>query len=95
MSDIDRKTVDYLSKLARIKIEESEMEKIIIDLKSILDYISQLNQLDTENIEPAKHVLPFTNVCRKDTSRPSLPVDRVMKNAPEKTGNLFKVPKII
>ncbi|HOK79233.1 MAG TPA: Asp-tRNA(Asn)/Glu-tRNA(Gln) amidotransferase subunit GatC [bacterium] len=95
MSDIDRKTVEYLTKLARIKIENSEMEKIILDLKSILDYISQLNQLNTENIEPAKHVLSCANVCRKDKSRPSLPVDSVMKIAPEKTGNLFRVPKII
>ncbi|HOJ30703.1 MAG TPA: Asp-tRNA(Asn)/Glu-tRNA(Gln) amidotransferase subunit GatC [bacterium] len=95
MSNIDRKTVDYLAKLARIKIEDGEMEKIILDLKNILDYISQLNQLNTENIQPANHVLSFTNVCRKDETKSSLSVDQVMKNAPEKIDNLFRVPKII
>ncbi|MCM8805238.1 MAG: Asp-tRNA(Asn)/Glu-tRNA(Gln) amidotransferase subunit GatC [Candidatus Omnitrophica bacterium] len=92
---VDKNTIDYLAKLARIKIGHDEIERIVSDIESILSYVSQLDQLNTENIGPAKHVLPFFNVCRKDEVKPSLPVEEVLKNAPEKTTNLFKVPKII
>ncbi|MCM8825467.1 MAG: Asp-tRNA(Asn)/Glu-tRNA(Gln) amidotransferase subunit GatC [Candidatus Omnitrophica bacterium] len=95
MPEIDKNTIDYLAKLARIKLREEEIEKFINDLRSILDYVTQLNQLDTENVEPAKHVLPYSNVCRKDIIKASLPVEEVLKNAPERVKNMFKVPGII
>ncbi|MCM8821275.1 MAG: Asp-tRNA(Asn)/Glu-tRNA(Gln) amidotransferase subunit GatC [Candidatus Omnitrophica bacterium] len=95
MPDIDKSAIEYLAKLARIKLKDEEMEKLIADLKNIIDYVSQLNQLNTENVEPAKHVLPYCNVCRKDVKKNSLPVEEVLKNAPERAENMFKVPGII
>ncbi|HOC03215.1 MAG TPA: Asp-tRNA(Asn)/Glu-tRNA(Gln) amidotransferase subunit GatC [bacterium] len=95
MEKIDRKTVNYLAKLARIRIDETQMDSIVSDLATIISYVSQLNQINTEDVQPAKHVLPFHNISRKDNIKPSLPLEDVLKNAPEKTGNFFKVPKII
>lgn len=95
MVEIDRKTVDYLAKLVRIKIDESQIDSIVSDLRTIVSYVSQLKQIDTEDIQPAKYVLFHYNVSRKDMVKPSLPVEDVFKNAPEKAVNLFKVPKII
>ncbi|HPC29919.1 MAG TPA: Asp-tRNA(Asn)/Glu-tRNA(Gln) amidotransferase subunit GatC [Candidatus Ratteibacteria bacterium] len=95
MEKIDRKTVNYLAKLARIRIDETQMDSIVSDLATIISYVSQLNQINTEDVQPAKHVLPFHNISRKDNTKPSLPLEDVLKNAPEKTGNFFKVPKII
>lgn len=95
MPKIDKTTIDYLAKLARIRLYGDEIERLLSDLESIIGYVSQLNQLQTDNIEPAKHVLPFFNVCRKDTKKQSLPVEEVLKNAPEKAGKFFKVPGIL
>ena len=95
MEEIDRRTINYLAKLARIRIDETQMDSIVSDLATIISYVSQLNQINTEDVQPAKHVLPFHNISRKDNTKPSLPLEDVLKNAPEKTGNFFKVPKII
>ncbi len=95
MVEIDRKTVEYLVKLARIKIDENQMDRIVSDLRTIVSYVSQLSQIDTKDIQPVKHVLSLYNISRKDQVRQSLPAQEVLKNAPEKAGNFFKVPKII
>ncbi|MCX7704825.1 MAG: Asp-tRNA(Asn)/Glu-tRNA(Gln) amidotransferase subunit GatC [bacterium] len=92
---MDKSIVEYLANLARIKLSEKEIIKLAGELETILDYISQLNQLDTEKVKPANNVLTFSNVWRKDEVKPSLSVQEIMKNAPEKTGNMFKVPGII
>ncbi|MCM8816213.1 MAG: Asp-tRNA(Asn)/Glu-tRNA(Gln) amidotransferase subunit GatC [Candidatus Omnitrophica bacterium] len=76
-------------------MNEQEKNKLVEDLETILEYVSQLNQLNTEKVEPAKHVLKLNNVMRKDQIKPSLPVEEVLKNAPEKTKKMFRVPGII
>ncbi len=95
MSIIDKNTIDYIAKLARIRLSEEEKNRFVSDLESIIGYVSQLNQLNTQNIEPAKHVLPLHNICRKDKRKQSLRSEEVLKNAPEKADNMFKVPGII
>lgn len=95
MATINEDTVEYIAKLARIKLDQKEVKKFVEDLEKILEYVSQLNKLSTENIEPARHVLSLSNVCRKDIKKSSLPVEEVLKNAPEKLDNMFKVPGII
>lgn len=92
---MDKNTVEYLAKLARIKLSDAEISKLVRDLETILDYVSQLNQLDTEKVKPVTHVLRLNNVFRKDEKKSSLQVVEVFKNAPEKTENMFKVPGII
>ncbi|HPP67422.1 MAG TPA: Asp-tRNA(Asn)/Glu-tRNA(Gln) amidotransferase subunit GatC [bacterium] len=94
-TDINKKTVDYLANLAKIKIEDVEISRIVSDLRTIVSYISQISYIDTKDIKPARHILPLYNISRKDQVRQSLSVEDVLKNAPEKTDNFFKVPKII
>ena len=57
--------------------------------------MDQLNELDTSNVEPTTHVMPLRNVLRDDEARPSLPVDEVLGNAPERDQDHFTVPRII
>jgi aspartyl-tRNA(Asn)/glutamyl-tRNA(Gln) amidotransferase subunit C len=90
--DID---VDYLAKLARIGLTDSEKERFSKELPSILDYISKLNQLDTEQIPPTSHVLGLQNVFREDKVLSSLEINDVLDNAPMKDGTSFKVPRIL
>lgn len=92
---IKREDVEYLGKLARIELSEEEKGKFENDLEKILEYISKLNEVSTENVEPTYHVLPVKNVFRKDTVRPSFSREEILKNAPDKNEEFFKVPRII
>ena len=87
--------IEYLSRLARIKLNEEEKERFEKELKKIIEYVSKLKEVDTENIEPTYHVLPVTNVFREDKVEKSLDIEEVLKNAPDRFKNFFKVPRII
>ncbi|MCM8803753.1 MAG: Asp-tRNA(Asn)/Glu-tRNA(Gln) amidotransferase subunit GatC [Candidatus Omnitrophica bacterium] len=93
---IKREDVEYLGKLARIELTESEKIRFERELEKIVEYVSKLNELDTENVEPTYHVLPLKNVFRQDIpSNESVSCEDILKNAPERDRNLFKVPRII
>ena len=57
--------------------------------------MAKLGQLDTKNVEPMAHALPLANVLREDEVEASLPIEKVLQNAPETDGAFFKVPKVI
>lgn len=90
-----RDDVEYVARLARIELAEEEKSLLISQLNSILGHIEKLNELDTEGVEPTFHVLDVRNVFREDEVRPSLPAEEILKNAPARDGDFFKVPKII
>ncbi|MGC8976646.1 MAG: Asp-tRNA(Asn)/Glu-tRNA(Gln) amidotransferase subunit GatC [Candidatus Ratteibacteria bacterium] len=93
---IKREDVEYLSKLARIELKEEDKIKFEKELETILEYISKLNEVNTENIEPTYHVLPVKNVFREDIqSDSSISKEDILKNAPDKESDFFKVPRII
>ena len=98
MSDkrkVSREEVLKIASLAQISLSEDEVERYTSQLNSILGYIDQLNELDTEEIEPLSHVLDLTNVTRKDLEESSLEREDVLMNAPESDGEYFIVPKVI
>jgi aspartyl-tRNA(Asn)/glutamyl-tRNA(Gln) amidotransferase subunit C len=92
---IKREDVEYLSKLARIELKEEEKIKFEKDLEKILEYVSKLNEVNTENIPPSYHVLPIKNVFREDIPEKSTQKKEILKNAPDRDENFFKVPRII
>jgi len=87
--------IDQVAKLARIRLKPEEKERLSKDLESILKYVEQLKQVDTRNVAETSHVLDLTNVFRKDEAKPSQVRDEVLKHAPEREGNFFKVPKVV
>jgi len=89
------KDVEHVAALARLSFTDEEKQKLTAQLNEILRYMEQLNQLDTENVEPLSHVIELKNVFREDVLRPSLPREEALKNAPAKTEEFFKVPKVI
>ena len=89
------KDVQYVANLARLELTDEELENLTKQLDGILTYMNKLNELDTEGIEPLSHVLPLKNVYRDDKVAPSLPVEEALKNAPDREGGFFKVPKVI
>lgn len=95
MSKITKRDVEYVVKLARLKLSEQEKGKFTKQLDQILKYVDKLNELDTEKMKPTSHVLPLKNVFREDKVGKSLEVEKVLENAPEKARGFFKVPKVI
>ncbi len=87
--------VERIARLAHLILSSQEKEKFTRQLNLILEYMEQLNSVDTSNVEPMSHPLGLTNVFREDEVRPSLPVDEALKNAPDRSGNYFRVPKVI
>ncbi len=92
---ISREEVEYIAGLARLTLNEEEIELYSKQLSDILGYIDQLNELDVENVEPMSHVLDMINVMREDKHLPSLSRDEVMANAPDHDGEHFKVPRVV
>ena len=92
---IDKKTVEYIAKLARLKLTEQEEKEFTGQLDKILAYIDKLNELNTDNIEPITHAVPMKNVFREDEVKRSLTQEEALSNAPEKDSGHFRVPRII
>jgi aspartyl-tRNA(Asn)/glutamyl-tRNA(Gln) amidotransferase subunit C len=92
---LDAEQVKHVAKLARLALPPDKLQKYAGQLESILHYIDKLAEVDTEGAEPMAHALPLHNVLREDVPQPGLPLDEVLKNAPETDGPFFKVPKVI
>lgn len=89
------KEVEHVANLARLELSADEKEQFAGQLNAILKYAEKLNQLDTDGIEPTSHVLPLSNVMREDTVKPSWPIEKVLRNAPEEEDGHFKVPAVL
>jgi aspartyl-tRNA(Asn)/glutamyl-tRNA(Gln) amidotransferase subunit C len=92
---ISRPDVEHVARLARLALDDAELERMREQLNGILGYIDKLRALDTAGVEPTSHAVPLVNVMREDTNRPCLPADEALANAPERSGQFFRVPKII
>jgi aspartyl-tRNA(Asn)/glutamyl-tRNA(Gln) amidotransferase subunit C len=89
------KDVEHVAALAKLSFSQEEKEKLASQLNEILEYMEQLNQLDTKNVEPLSHVIELGNVFRKDELEPTLTQEEALRNAPAKTEKFFRVPKVI
>ena len=87
--------VRHVATLARLALSEEETARFGRQLSQILDYIQTLNELDTSQVEPTAHVVPMANVWREDEVEPSPGREAVLGNAPDRTEEFFRVPKII
>jgi len=95
MSKLDKKTVDYVAKLARINLAGDEKEFFSQQLSKILGYIDKLGQLDTEGVEPMRSLHSSRDVLRQDCSRDSGCQQQILENAPDQEGGYFKIPKVL
>lgn len=92
---LNQDDVRHVAKLARLALGDEEMSRFGRQLSQILDYIQTLNELDTSQVEPTAHVVPMANVWREDEVEPSAGREAVLGNAPDRTEEFFRVPKII
>ena len=92
---ISRQDVEHVARLARLALDEGELERMREQLANILAYIDKLRTLDVEGVEPTSHAVPLVNVMREDEIAPSLPEDEALANAPDRVDDMFRVPRII
>ena len=89
---IDREQVLHVARLARLRLNDDEVEKMSRELSGILDPIEKIGELDLEDVEPTSHVIQLENVLREDVPRPSWPRDRMLAEAPDVASGGFRVP---
>jgi aspartyl-tRNA(Asn)/glutamyl-tRNA(Gln) amidotransferase subunit C len=89
------KDVEHVARLARLELKDNEKQQFTEQLNAILQYAEQLEQLNTEHILPTSHAMPLVNVMRKDEAKSSLPLEKVMLNAPDEEDGQFKVPAVL
>jgi aspartyl-tRNA(Asn)/glutamyl-tRNA(Gln) amidotransferase subunit C len=89
---LSKNEVVHIAKLARLDLSDSEIERYQVQLSSILEYADRLKALDTSQIPPTSSVLPPRSRFREDVPARSLPVDKLLQNAPQSEKDQFKVP---
>jgi aspartyl-tRNA(Asn)/glutamyl-tRNA(Gln) amidotransferase subunit C len=92
---ITRAEVVHIADLARLELAEEEIQRLQADLSQILEYVDQLNQLDTTAVPPTAHVVAREDVLREDATRPSLTPEEVLSNAPQAEEGYFRVHAVL
>ena len=92
---IERKTVEKLAHLARLKLSEEHITELQNDLGQILTWIDKLDEVDTEDVEPLLSMSHEINSWRKDEQIEHLPHEEALTRAPDTNAEFIKVPKVI
>ena len=92
---VDEATVRRIARLARIKITDAEAKALEGELTGILEWVKQLDEVDTRTIEPMTRVVPIAMKQRDDRVTDGEIADQVTANAPAREDNFFVVPKVV
>ena len=95
MPDISRDEVRHLADLARIDLDDAELDHLAPQLSVILESVAAISGVAAEDIEPTSHPLPLTNVFRDDVVEPCLTPEQALSGAPEVEDQKFAVPRIL
>ncbi len=96
MAQLDKNAIKNLTQLCRIDCTEEEQEALLKDMQSILEYVEQLKEVDTDHIAPCDHVLEgIVNVTRDDIVGETMPREVFLANAPSHVGGMIRVPPVL
>jgi aspartyl-tRNA(Asn)/glutamyl-tRNA(Gln) amidotransferase subunit C len=87
--------VEHVAKLARLSLDDQEKVEFTTSLNAILNYVEQLQQLNTDDVLPTSHPITIHNVMRPDVVQASLSIEKVLSNAPDHEDRQFKVPSVL
>jgi aspartyl-tRNA(Asn)/glutamyl-tRNA(Gln) amidotransferase subunit C len=93
--EVDEETVHRIARLARIKITDAEAKALEGELSGILDWVKQLDEVDTSNVEPMTRVTPMRLKMREDKVGEGAIADDIVANAPAREDHFFVVPKVV
>ena len=91
---ITRDEVLHVARLARLALTDEELERLTDELGAILEAVGVVAELDLGDVPPTSHPLDLVNVWDEDEPRPSLSLDEVFANAPDRDGDSFRVPPV-
>jgi aspartyl-tRNA(Asn)/glutamyl-tRNA(Gln) amidotransferase subunit C len=86
--------IEHVAKLARLQLTDEEKARLKDQLGVILEHAAKVGEVAAADVLPTASPIPRSNVYRDDVPEPSLPVDEALRNAPEREGDRFKVPRI-
>ena len=89
---IDREQVLHVARLARLRLNPDEVERMSSELSGILEHVDRISELDLDGVDPTSHVVALENVLRPDEPRPSWPRERMLDSAPDPAQEAFRVP---
>jgi aspartyl-tRNA(Asn)/glutamyl-tRNA(Gln) amidotransferase subunit C len=92
---LELETVEHIAELARVGLTPDEMERMRDQLSAVLDHISMLQEVNTDDILPTAQVIQQQNVMRDDVVRPSLPREQVLLNAPDQEDGYLRVNAVL
>lgn len=92
---ITRDDVVHVARLARLDLDDAEIEMYTAQLGDILDHAARVEALDTDGVAATAHPIPLANVLRADETGPSLDRDAVLSQAPDAENGYFRVPRIL
>lgn len=87
--------VDYIARLAHLRLTEEETERYSRDISQVLEYMELLSRYDTTGTEAMSHPLPTCDAVRADVPRPGLSAEEALRNAPEQAQDQVRVPKVV
>ena len=86
--------IEHVAKLARLQLTDEEKATLAAQLGQILEHAARVGEVAAADVVPTASPIPRANVYREDIAEPSLPVDEALRNAPEREGDRFRVPRI-
>ena len=92
---IDKEAIKKIAHLARLEFDENGAEKLSKEMSQILDWVEQLNEIDTENVAPLTTMSSEVNDMREDKVGLHLDHEAGLKNAPKRDADYFRVPKVL
>ena len=92
---VGRDEILHIAKLANLNIKDDEIDKYAKNLEDILNFVTVLNSVDTEEVEESIGTVKNVNVFRKDEIKEFGDRDILLQNAPEQEDNMFRIPKVI
>ncbi len=92
---LDKETVKKVARLARIRMNDEELERMVPQLSNIIGFVEQLSEINTDDVEPLANVVEIIPELRDDAVIDGNCVEKVVANAPEETQNYFVVPKVV
>ena len=92
---LNTNTINKIAKLARIRLSEKEADEFLKDINSILDWVEQLNEVNTDKVEPLTNISSSALTKRKDEAQDMNSSDEILQNSPDKLEGYFVVPKVV
>ncbi len=92
---LSREEVEKVSLLARLRLDDEQLDKMTAQLGQIVNYVESLSTLDTEDVQPMAHAIEIHNVFAADEARPSLDRADALANAPKRDDECYRVPAVL